>query len=367
MLKKHDGFDGGRCLIVKFMQNSKGLKMKKDIDWNEPRIIGVLILILLLVIIGSVMMGRYFINIQNVFQTLFAAAKGEVPNTLKQYETIIFKVRLPRIFTALFIGSALSISGASYQSMFRNPMVSPDILGVSAGASFGAALGIILNCSYWEIQIMAFVFGLIAVSITYLISASAGKSSEKIVILVLSGLIIRTVFQAFLSIVKYLADSKDALPEITFWLMGSISSVTTRDAIIIGIPVIIGSVILLKYGWQLNVMSFGDEEAASMGIDAVLLRRKVIVISTVMVCVSISVCGTIGWVGLIIPHFARMIVGPDNKILLPVSVLLGGIYLLLMDDIARNLMQLEIPISILTSIIGAPVFVFLLIHSRRCW
>lgn len=349
------------------MQKAKSIGTKKRTGTKEYVIVGVLLVILILGIIVSMMMGRYFINIKDILLTVLAKVQGDVPIALKQYETIVFQVRLPRVLTAVFIGSALSVSGASYQSMFRNPMVSPDILGVSAGAGFGAALGIILHGSYWEIQAMAFVFGLIAVCITYIISASAGKSSERIVVLVLSGLIIRTLFQAFLSVVKYLADPEDSLPEITFWLMGSLSSVTIRDTIIIGIPTIIGSLFLLKYSWKLNVMSFGDEEAASMGIDTVILRRKVIIISTIMVCVSISVCGSIGWVGLIIPHFARMIVGPNNKILLPVSVLLGGSYLLIMDDIARNLMQLEIPISILTSMIGAPVFVFLLIRSRRCW
>lgn len=349
------------------MQKIMFTRNGKEIAKKEYLIIGLLFLFLFFTILASVMLGRYFISIQDIIQTFLAKVKGVIPDYLKQYDTIIFQVRLPRIFTALFIGSALSISGASYQSMFRNPMVSPDILGVSAGASFGAALGIILNTSYLGIQILAFIFGLFAVSITYLISASAGKNKEQIVVLVLSGLIIRTVFQAFLSIIKYLADPQDALPEITFWLMGSISAVTARDMFIIGIPSIIGSVLLLRYGWKLNVMSFGDEEAAAMGIDTTSIRHRVIFISTIIVCISISVCGTIGWVGLIIPHFARMLVGPDNKILLPVSAFLGGCYLLIMDDIARNMMQLEIPISILTSILGAPFFVFLLIRSRRCW
>lgn len=354
-------------MITQFTKKTKSIIAKRGIDAKEYLILVVLLVFMLFGIIGSLMMGRYLINIQDILLTVIAKAKGVVPSALKQYETIVFQVRLPRVLVAVFIGSALSITGASYQSMFRNPMVSPDILGVSSGASFGAALGIVLHYSYWSIQLMSFLFGLVAVFITYIISASAGKSSERIVVLVLSGLIIRTVFQAFLSIVKYLADPEEALPEITFWLMGSLSEVTIKDVIIIATPTIIGSLLLLKYGWKLNVMSFGDEEAASMGIDTVILRRKVIIISTVMVSVSISVCGTIGWVGLIIPHFARMIVGPNNKIMLPVSALLGGSYLLIMDDIARNLMQLEIPISILTSIIGAPVFVFLLIRSRRCW
>lgn len=356
-------------MISKFMRNAILMRREEadNTEVKESLIIGILIVFLFITVIVSMLMGRYFISAPDFFRTISAKINGEVPSTLKQFETILFQVRMPRVFTAMFIGGALSISGASYQSMFRNPMVSPDILGVSSGAGFGAALGIVLNASYWEIQVLAFLFGLIAVCITYLISASAGRSGDRIVVLVLSGLIIRTVFQAFLSILKYLADPEDALPEITFWLMGSLSSVSLKNTFIIGIPTMIGILFLLKYRWKLNVMSFGDEEAAAMGVDTASLRRKIVIISTVIVCVSISVCGAIGWVGLIIPHFARLMVGPNNKILLPVSVILGGSYLLLMDDIARNLMLVEIPISILTSIIGAPVFVILLIRSRRCW
>jgi iron complex transport system permease protein len=339
----------------------------KSMIKNEKVVITVLILFLIWIMLYSLTIGRFNISNGELIKTITAKIMNNTTKDLEQFDTIIFKVRFPRVLAAMFIGGALSISGAAYQSMFKNPMVSPDILGVSSGAGFGAALGILLSANDWQIQVFAFIFGLIAVMMTCSISALVGKFGNKIIVLILTGMVIRTVFQSFISIAKYLADPEDDLPAITFWLMGSLSSVTLKDAMMIAIPIALGIIPILWYRWKLNVMAFGDEEASAMGIDTIKLRRVMIVSSTVITSVSISVCGMIGWVGLIIPHFARMLVGPNNKVLIPTSLLLGAIYLLMMDDIARNLMSVEIPISILTSIIGAPFFVLLLIRTRRCW
>jgi iron complex transport system permease protein len=339
----------------------------KGIFKKEKFVVSLLFIALILVMLFSLTVGRFEISYDYLFQTILAKITNNVTPDLDQFATIIFKVRLPRVLASVCIGGALSISGATYQSMFKNPMVSPDILGVSSGAGFGAALGILIGMSQLQIQFMAFVFGLFAVLITCSISASVGKFGNKIIVLVLSGMVIRTVFQSLISITKYLADPDDALPAITFWLMGSLSSVELKDALIIGVGTILGIIPILWYRWKLNVIAFGDEEASAMGIDTVKLRRVMIITSTIITSVSISVCGMIGWVGLIIPHFSRMLVGPNNKVLIPTSLLLGAIYLLMMDNIARNLMSVEIPISILTSIVGAPFFVLLLLKTRRCW
>jgi len=353
--------------IAEKVKVEKQVEKKEKLRINKTWFIGLMLVLMIMVIMLSLTAGRYEISLNELLSTIMFKLKGEVPDSLRQVETILFQVRLPRVITSVFIGAALSISGTAYQSMFKNPMVSPDILGVSVGAGFGAALGIIFNRGYMEIQLLSFAFGLLAVTVTYIISHAVGKTGDKIIVLVLCGMVIRTVFQAFISITKYLADPEDSLPAITFWLMGSLSAVTLKDALYIGIPTTIGIIILMRYRWQLNVMAFGDEEAASLGVDTSIIRKVIIVVSTIIVSMSISVCGTIGWVGLIIPHFARMIVGPDNRMLMPFSILIGGTYLLIMDDVARTMLQVEIPISILTSIIGAPIFVLLLIRSRRCW
>jgi iron complex transport system permease protein len=280
-------------------------------------------------------------------------------------DTVVFQVRLPRILAAVLVGAALATSGAAYQGMFRNPLVSPDILGASAGACFGAALAIFCSLNYAGIQILSFVFGLVAVLITYAVSSRIRHEST--LTLVLSGILIGTLFTSGTSLLKYMADPFDKLPAITYWLMGSLSSISSEDVLAVILPMLAGGFVLYLVRWRLNVLSLGEEEASALGLDTRKLKMIVILCATMMTSAAVSISGMIGWVGLIVPHLARMIVGPNYKVLLPASIIIGGTYLLLVDDLARVMASVEIPLGILTSIIGAPFFIYLLMHSRRGW
>lgn len=285
-------------------------------------------------------------------------------NLNEMEKTVFLHIRLPRILLVMGVGAALSVAGASYQSTFRNPLVSPDILGVSAGASFGAALGMVLSFqSFTTIYFFAFVFGVIAVFLTYFIS-KLGKTNM-IMMMVLSGIVVGSLFNAFISILKYVADPYEKLPGIVFWLMGGFSR-TGWDELKFAAPfIIIGIVILILIRWHLNVMSMGEEEAISMGVNVKLIRRVMIIFSTLMVASSVATVGQVSWVGLVVPHISRFIVGADHRYMVPASGLLGASFLLIMDDIARSLTGAEIPISIITALLGAPFFAYLLISQKN--
>ncbi|KNF08683.1 ABC-type Fe3+-siderophore transport system, permease component [Gottschalkia purinilytica] len=341
-------------------------KPKKTFIKRYSKII-ILLIIPIIAFAISLSIGRYSISFKEFIEILISKITQKQASYPEVVDTIIFQVRIPRIIAAMIIGAALSASGASYQGMFKNPMVSPDILGASAGAGFGAAFGILMSFSVIGIQISAFLFGLLAVLLTYIISVKVGKNSNAIFILILAGMLVGTLFQSFISLTKYVADPYDKLPAITFWLMGSLSSVSRRDILVLLIPFVVGIVPLFFVRWKLNVLSFGDEEARALGIDTKKLRIIVIICSTLMTASAVSVCGMIGWVGLVVPHFSRMIVGPDYRYLLPTSMLIGSTYLLMVDNIARGVASIEIPLGILTSIIGAPFFIYLLLNARKGW
>ena len=279
--------------------------------------------------------------------------------------TIVINVRLPRICAAMLVGSALAISGATYQGLFKNPMVSPDILGASAGASFGAALALLLTNGGGIVEISAFVLGFVAVMLTYFSSKRIGHGTNMTLLLVLCGLIVGTLFQSFVSIIKYTADPDSKLPEITYWLMGSIAKVTWADLRIFLIPFVLGAVPLLLLRWRLNTLAFGDAEAVSLGVNVPLLRAILILCSTLLTASVVAIAGVVGWVGLIIPHMVRFITGPDNRIVLPLSLVFGAGFLVIVDTACRTLMASEIPLGILTSIIGAPFFFFILLKTRK--
>jgi iron complex transport system permease protein len=279
--------------------------------------------------------------------------------------TIVLKIRLPRILAAMLVGSALSTSGAAYQGIFKNPMVSPDILGVAAGASFGAALAIYFGLGEIGIQATAFAGGLLAVTATFFVATWRRGPGESVLILVLGGILVGTVFQAFVSLIKFLADPGNTLPAITFWLMGSLASIGVRDLSMAAPPVLVGLMVLTLLRWRLNVMSFGDEEARALGVDAGRMRLVVIVCSTMMTAAAVAISGVIGLVGLVVPHLARMLVGPNYQTLLPTCTVMGALFLLMVDDLARGVTAGEIPLGILTSLIGAPFFFVLLINSRK--
>ncbi|NLT20578.1 MAG: iron ABC transporter permease [Syntrophomonadaceae bacterium] len=325
----------------------------------------ILLFTLIFIFIFSFALGRYPVPPGQLLQVLASQIITMEPTWNVTVETVIFQVRLPRILAAILVGAALSTAGAAYQGMFKNPLVSPDILGASAGAGFGAALGIYFSFSMVGIQLMAFVGGLLAVGLTYGISIRIRH--DPMLALVLSGVMIGSLFTAAISCIKYIADPYDKLPAITFWLMGSLASITSRDVYMVLIPIILGGLLLYLLRWRLNVLAMGEEEAQVLGINTRAMKTIVIICCTLMTAASVSISGLIGWVGLVIPHLARMIVGPNYQVLLPASILLGGAYLLLVDDLARLIASMEIPLGILTALIGVPFFLYLLLNSKWGW
>ena len=333
---------------------------------ENKEIISIILLVFLPIILffASFLMGRYPISPVDVVKTILCPIFPQltVSSTLN---TIVWQIRLPRILAALLVGASLSMAGTAFQGIFKNPLVSSDLLGVSNGAGFGAALAILLSGSGAVIQIFAFVFGIISVSITYMISRA--YKAGGILILVLSGVAISAFFNSLISAIKFVADPEDKLPEIVYWLMGSLASVTMDEIIMIIIPLFIGFIILYLLRWQMNILAMGDEEAQSLGLNPTRVRLIIIAACTLLTSAAVSISGIIGWIGMIIPHMARMIVGPDNKVLLPASVSLGASFLLLIDNISRVVISIEIPIGILTAIIGVPIFLYLLRRGYSEW
>ncbi len=321
------------------------------------------IILLIGIFLLSFAIGRYPVDIVTLFKVFLSKVLPIAKTWPDTIETVVFQIRLPRILGAILVGASLSLSGAVYQGMFKNPLVSPDILGVSAGSAFGAALGIFLSFNTLGIQLSAFVFGVLGVALVYLISLKV--KDDPLIILVIIGILIGSIFSSFTSLIKYLADTEDKLPAITFWLMGSLSGVMPRDISSVSIPILLGIIPLYILRWKLNVLSLNEDEAKTLGLDTGKIRIIVIICSTLMTAASISISGVIGWIGLVIPHLSRILVGPDYKVLLPTTILLGSSYLLLIDNIARALTTVEIPLGILTSLIGAPFFIFLLLNRGR--
>lgn len=281
-------------------------------------------------------------------------------------DTILFQIRLPRVLAALLVGAALAAAGASYQTLFRNPLVSPDILGVSAGAGFGAVLGILLSLPVFAIQGLGFVTGLLTVGIVYML-ARALRSQNEILVLVLAGIVVGALAGAGISLVKILADPYNQLPAITFWLLGSLSGIKASDLQTLLPLVVLGLVPLVLLRWRIGVLSLGDDEAGALGVNVRFVRGVVIASATLITSTAVSVSGVIGWIGLVIPHMARLLVGPRFDRVLPASVLMGAAFLMLIDTVARIAARIEIPLGLLTAILGAPVFVWLLARGRRSW
>ena len=280
--------------------------------------------------------------------------------------TVLVSIRLPRIAGALLVGSALAAAGACYQTLFRNPLVSPDILGVSAGAGLGAVLGIFLSLPVAAIQFMGFAGGLGAVALVGFVAAAI-RHGDRTLILVLAGVVVGALTGAATSLLKVLADPYDQLPAITFWLLGSLAGVKGEDIWPAAPVVLAGLVPLVLLRWRINVLSLGDEEARALGIEAARLRLAVVVCATLVTASVVAIAGVVGWVGLVIPHIARMLVGPGFGRLLPVAALLGAAYLLVVDTLARTISSVEVPLGILTAVVGAPFFLWLLARGRRAW
>ncbi|MDR2259316.1 MAG: iron ABC transporter permease [Treponema sp.] len=321
---------------------------------------GLFVLMAIGAVVLSLCLGRYRIYPDDVFR-LFAG----VPAADNMAANVVFGIRLPRVIMAFIVGAGLSAAGVSLQAMFGNPLVSSHILGVSASAGFGAALGILLSGRFWVIQGTAILFGFGGMGIAYYMGTRRGRTG--ILMLVLSGIIVAAVFEALTSLVKYVADPEEKLPAITYWLMGSLSSVAVKDIFTAGPAILAGTLILWFLRWQLNVISLREDEAVSLGLNLKRLRRIIIVATTVIAAVTVSVCGIISFVGLAVPHFARMLVGNDNRQVIPASIFLGGVFVVLMDTAARCISSAEIPLSILTAIIGAPFFGILLRRTGGSW
>lgn len=324
-----------------------------------------LILIPILMFFISFTLGRYSVSINDLLNIFYAKIFGLEHFWDETIDMVLFKIRLPRILGAMIIGASLSISGATYQGLFKNPMISSDILGASAGAGFGAAIALLASFNLAGIQITAFVFGLSAVLLTYVLSKVLSEGNTRIIVLVLTGMVVSAFFQALISIIKYMADSDTKLPAITFWLMGGLSNITFDQVEVLIITFIIAIIPIILLRWKLNIISFGDEEAKSMGINVEKIRIILIFCATILTAASVSIGGIIGWVGLVIPHISRMIVGDNYNALLPTSILIGSSYLLLVDDISRTMFSMEIPLGIITSLIGAPFFILILLKGKK--
>lgn len=311
--------------------------------------------ILLCVCIFSMMLGKYSIQSKDILTVLKNRVFKDYNEELKVIDHIIINIRLPRVMLAGMVGAGLSISGSSLQGTFQNSLVSPDILGVCSGAGLGAALGILFfDNNIVIITVLPFLFGILSLILVFFLSASRKKNNN--ITLVLSGIIVSSIFNALTSLVKYVADTKDKLPTITFWLMGSFSNTTYREILISVLPISIGILGLIMFRWKLNLLSLGDEDAYTLGINPKQTRWFVILFSTLVTAACVAVSGIVGWVGLVIPHICRKMVGNNHDKLLPISCLIGAIFIIVVDTIARNVVTSEIPIGILTSLIGAPFF-----------
>lgn len=324
--------------------------------------------LLVFLILWSMTIGAYDLTIPEVVQTILAqfGLAESVENA--KVETVLLVIRLPRILLTALVGAALAVSGAAYQGLFKNPMVAPDILGVSSGAGTGAALAILFGLGSTGVQITAFLFGLGAVLIVMAIARAFGKSGNSLVVMILAGTVISSVFSAVTSLAKYVADTDDKLPQITYWLMGSFArSGAMKNVAIMGAVLLVGGGIMLAMRWRINVMAFGEEEARTMGVNVKATRNLLVLVSTLLTSVAVCLCGTIGWVGLIIPHIMRLATGPNYKSLIPLSMLAGACFMVVVDDMARTLVSAELPVGILTSLIGAPLFIYMLVRGRKEW
>jgi iron complex transport system permease protein len=327
-----------------------------------------LLLVLAATAAASLMVGRYAVppgDIVRFFTALYAGGEGMDAGRFQELHVLLLDVRLPRIVAAMLIGAALASSGTAFQALFMNPLVSPGLLGVLAGASFGAALAMVFFDHWLVVQMSAFLFGLIAVGFALGIAALYRENS--LLILVLGGIISTGLFASLLSIVKFVADPYDQLPAIVMWLMGRLSNVDAHTVAVLVVPLLVGMFALGLLSKYLNVLSMGDGEATALGINVRRIRYVVIFWSTLISALTVVMAGRIEWIGLVIPHVARFLVGPNNEILVPFSAILGALFLLTVDNVARNLFPVEIPVGVVTELIGIPMFLLVLLKTKKEW
>ncbi len=310
--------------------------------------------------------GRYPVALAELANVLFSKITAHRADVSPAVESVIMQVRGPRVLAAVLVGAALAVAGTAFQGLFRNPLVSPDILGASSGAALGAVIGIFFSLGVVAIQAFAFVGGLFAVAAVYAIG-SAVRSRDPILALVLTGVVVGALLGAGVGLVKYLADPYNQLPAMTFWLLGSLAAANVSDLLPLFGPVAVGTAVLIALRWRMNVMSLPEEEARSLGVATGPLRIAIVAAATLTTSASVATAGIIGWVGLVVPHLARSLVGPDFARLLPAAAILGGGYLLLIDTLARTAAEVEIPLGILTAVVGTPFFIWLLASMQRNW
>jgi iron complex transport system permease protein len=328
------------------------------------------LLIALAVLIAGLLLaftvGRYPVGVADLIHVILAKISGARADVPTAVENVILQVRGPRIVAAALVGAALAVAGTAFQGLFRNPLVSPDILGASSGAALGAVLGIYLSLGVFAIQAFAFLGGIVAVAAVYAIG-SAVRSRDPILVLVLTGVVIGALLGSGVGLVKYLADPYNQLPAITFWLLGSLAATGVPDLIPLFGPVALGTLVLFALRWRMNVMSLPDEEARTLGLSTGPLRVAIVAAATLVTSASVATAGIIGWVGLVVPHIARTLVGPDFARLIPAAALFGGGFLLVIDTLARTVAPIEIPLGILTALVGTPFFIWLLASVSKTW
>ena len=334
--------------------------IKNRLKCETNRLLPVLVMILAAVFLLSFCIGRYGVPFDQLVRILASRLFALRVTWTAEMEAVVLNIRLPRILLACLVGASLSAAGAAYQGVLQNPMASPDVLGASTGAGFGAALAIFVGASSYFITVGAFCISLIVIGAVYLIGIRA--PGHPVVNLILAGIMVSSLFQAGTSYIKLVADPNNQLPQITYWLMGSLAGATMREVKFAAAPMAIGLLPLFLLRWRINLLTMGDEEARTLGVNANALRLTVIVSATLVTAASVSVSGVIGWVGLVIPHLCRRLGGSDYKFVMPASMLLGAAFLLVVDDISRNLLAVEIPIGILTAFVGAPFFLYLILR-----
>jgi iron complex transport system permease protein len=336
--------------------------MNGTVSKHHRKTILICLVLLVVVAICAVLMGQYSINLSDFFTILASKFQGALDQSLETAGFIIFQVRIPRVILAAMVGAGLSISGSALQGTFQNPLVSPDLLGVCSGAGFGAALGILIFGGVGLfVPVLSLMFGLVSVLLVFFLAGT--KNNTETLSIVLGGIIVSSIFSALISLIKYVADSSETLPAITFWQMGSFANVSYTNIRIAFVPIVCGSIGLYLLRWKINLLSLGDEDSFTLGIDPNRTRWLVILFSTITTAGCVTVSGVIGWVGLVIPHICRKLVGVNHGYLLPASCFTGAIFMILVDTAARNLTAAEIPIGILTALIGAPFFA--IIYNRR--
>ncbi len=334
--------------------------------FSPSLIIALSVGLLLVLIIAAFAVGRYPVPLSDLLRVIGSWAIGTISGLDPTVEAVVLQIRGPRVLAAVLVGGALSAAGAAYQSLFRNPLVSPDILGVSAGAAVGAVLGIFLSMGVVMVQSLAFAGGLLAVGMVYFV-AKYVRGHDPLLVLVLAGVVLGALLGACVALMKYLADPYNQLPAITFWLLGSLASTDARAMWAASPLLLVGLLPLWLLRWRINVLSLDDEEARALGVPTARIRLVVIVGATLTTSAAVAVSGVIGWIGLVIPHFARLLTGPDFTRLLPVSVLLGAGFLVAVDTLARTIASIEVPLGVLTAFVGTPLFLWQLATARRSW